>query len=615
MCFACDLSVVLGKLASGNRVLGQDSEGDEFRIGRRKFLGGAIACAGVGLPMLATTPAVAKAPSKTEKASTVFVNAAVYTQSPSQPWAEAVAITGETIAAVGSVKEMQAWIGPRTEVIDLKGKMLMPGFVEGHTHPFLGAFFTSGVDLQYPTREEAMDAIKKYVAQNPTGPLRGFGWRMDMFPDSGPTRQELDEIVSDRPILLFAIDCHSMWVNSKALEIGGITKDTPDPMPSFSYFARDAQGNPTGFVLEVLAVLRLVNAVEPITVKAMGSMLEGWLPKASEAGITTIFDASVPPIGEDEADIIQIYADLEAKGRLPFRVVACHTVKAPVAGAALAAAKLSRRFKSLLVDARVMKIIGDGTAEGWTAYLLEPYTDKPDSRGIPPFTQEQMTSLLREADRAGIDVHVHACGDATTRMVLDGLEEVIRTEPARDRRNTIAHLVTVDDADIPRFGKLGVIGQFSINWHSLDPDSKDIILARYGPERQAKLYRPRSILKTGGRISAGTDWPAAGYYSTYKPLDSIQIGMTRQLIDRAGEEAFLGPADERLELSEALAANTMGAAYQLRLEHKIGSIEVGKLADLIVLEKNLFKIPTSEISRTGIRMTMMNGRFTHRKDL
>ena len=616
MCKACDISAALGQLAAENARSGESSVAGGFALGRRSFVTTALACVSVGIPAAANAAAAqpAKAAPSDGSASTVFRNGAVYTVSSDKPWAEAVAVAGDRIVAVGSDDDMQKFISAGTEVIDLDGQMLMPGFVEGHTHPFLGAFATSGVDLQYPTREEAIGAIKEYVAQNPTGPLRGFGWRMDMFPDSGPTRQELDQIVSDRPIMLFAIDVHSLWVNSKALEIAGVTKDTPDPIPNFSYFARDAKGEPTGFVLEVLALIKVVNAVEPVTVNSMSAVLGTWLPKASAAGITTIFDAAVPPLGNDEGDIIQVYADYEARGQLPFRVVACHAIKGPpVDGAVPTVLKLSQRFRSPLVEARVLKIVADGTEEGWTAYLLEPYTDKPGFRGIPPFTQEQMTKVIRDADAAGVDVHVHACGDATVRMALNAFEEAIANGPARERRNTIAHNVLVDDADIPRFGKLGVIAEFAINWHSMDPDTVDILTARCGPERQSKLYRPRSILKTGGRISAGTDWPAAGYFSTYKPLDSIQIGVTRQLLDRSGDNVCLEPADERLDLSEALAANTIGAAHQLRLDHKVGSIEVGKHADLIVLERNLFKIPASQIAGTAVKMTMLNGSFIYRQ--
>ena len=606
MCRACDLSEALGEFAGENRKSEAAAQSaGSLVIGRRPFVQGAVSLASIGLAQPAASGGVA---------TTVFRNGAVYTLSPKQPWAKAVAVRGDRIVAVGTDADVAKFVGSATQVVDLRGRMLMPGFVEGHTHPFLGAFFAAGVDLQYPTRVEALAAIRDFAKLNPDGVLRGFGWRMDMFPDSGPTRQELDAVVSDRPAMLFAIDCHSMWVNSAALKAAGITKDTPDPISGFSYFARDAAGNPTGFVLEVPAVLQVVNAITAITVPMMATMLGAWLPKASEAGITTLFDAGIPPVGGTEAEIIQIYADYAAKNALPFRVVTCHSIKGPPTDQAVAETeKLRLKFSSDLLQVRVLKIVADGTAEGWTAHMLQPYADRPGFRGIPPFTQDQLNGMVAAADAAQIDVHVHACGDATVRMALNAFEQTIETRPPRDRRNTIAHNVSVDDTDIPRFGQLGVIAEFSINWHSMDPDSVDIITARCGPQLQAQIYRPRSVLKSGGRISAGTDWPAAGYFSTYKPLEAIQIGVTRQLIDRSADNVCLQPADERLELAEALAANTLGAAYQLRMERDIGSIEVGKKADLIVLNENLFNIPKAQIAATRIAMTMMNGRVTHKE--
>ncbi len=623
MCVACSLSDGLGKLVSENLRSERRTGTGAVQMGRRQLLGGALGFAGavgiskVGLAMRtggSSSNSNPPSPSNDGLATMAFTNGAVYTMSTTQPEAEAVAIKGDKILAVGSNSSVQAFIGPKTEIIDLKGQMLMPGFVEGHTHPFLGAYFTSGVDLQFPTLDEALSAIKTYVAANPTGPLRGFGWRMDMFPPDGPSRQMLDAIVSDRPIFLFAIDVHSLWVNSKALEVANITASTPDPIPNFSYFYRDAQGNPTGFVLEVLAELTVVNAVEPVTVATMSSYLQRWFPKAAAAGITTLFDASVPPIADDEGDIIQVYANYEASGEMPFRVVACHAVTGAksVATAASTTVALSKRFSSPLVQARVLKIVADGTEEGWTAYMLEDYTDKPGYRGTPPFTQEQMDSMVAAADLAGIDVHVHACGDATVRMALDAIQWAIANNPARDRRHTIAHNVLVDDADMHRFAQLGVIAEFSPNWHSNDPDTTEILLSRCGPERQAKIYRPNSVLEAGGRISMGTDWPAAGYFSTYKPLDAVQIGVTRKLLNKKDSDPYLQPANERLQLSDALAANTIGAAYQLKMETQVGSIEVGKFADFVVLQNNLFNIPASTISQTPITMTMMNGTFTYR---
>ncbi len=615
MCVACTLSDGLGKIMAENR------RAANAKLGRRQFLGSALAFAGaagvasMGLPMLAgCSSSNQPTPSQDGLATVAFVNAAVYTMATGQPWAQAVAVNGDKIIAVGSTLSVQPLIGPKTQVIDLNGQMLMPGFVEGHTHPFLGAFFTSGVDLQYDSVDGALNAIKQYAAANPTGPLRGFGWRVDMFPSAGPTRQMLDEIVSDRPIMLFSIDVHSMWVNSKALEVANITAATPDPIPNFSYFVRDAQGAPTGYVLEVLAELMVANAVEPVSAQGMAKYLGDWLPKAAKAGITSLFDASVPPVGNSEADIIQVYADFEAKGQLPFRVVACHAAKGQVnvATAASTTVALSKQFNSPLVQARVLKIVADGTEEGWTAYMLADYTDKPGYQGIPPFSQADLTSMITAADLAAIDVHVHACGDRTVQNALNAFQSAIATNPPRDRRNTIAHNVLVDDADIPRFAQLGIIAEFSPNWHSHDPDTTKILLDRMGPERQGKIYRPNSVLNAGGRISMGTDWPAAGYYSTFKPLDAIQIGVTRKLLHKKASDPLLQPANECLKLSDALTANTIGAAYQLKMEDKVGSIEVGKLADLIVLENNLFNIAEADIAKTSVVMTMMNGAFTYK---
>ena len=610
MCVSC------ARLEAFGRYLSAGSRGGG--LNRRHVMSGSLACAAVGagvaLPLSGawSQPAVAT-PASDGAASVVFRGGRIYTVARHRDWAEAVAVRGHDIVAVGSSADVGKLIGPATKVVELDGRMMLPGFVEGHIHPFLGSFFSAGADLQRPTRDEMFAAIAQYAQENPSGPVRGFGWRVDMFPPEGPNKEMLDRVVPDRPAFFFAIDGHSLWVNSKTLEIAGIGRDTPDPIPGFSYFVRDAQGEPTGYILEVAAVLATVNAVDPISVQAMGRLLEGWLPKAAAAGITCIYDAGVPPIGDDQGALIELYTELEEQGRLPFRVIASYMVKGPpVENAARNALALKARIDTALVKVRMLKIVGDGTAEGYTALLLEPYADKPDTYGQSPFSREQWMKMIHDAEAAGIDVHVHACGEGTTRLALDAFEAAIAARPGYDRRHSIAHLVLVDDADIPRFAKLGVNAQFSANWMSADPDTVDILLERYGAERQRKIYRPRSILNAGGTISFGTDWPAAGYFATYKPLDSIQIAVTRQLIG-VPDARVLDPVDERLDLAQAIHANTMGAAYQLRLEQQIGSIEVGKRADLVVLEKDLFAVDPHDIAKVRVDMTMMNGRFTHRR--
>ncbi|MCV7225029.1 amidohydrolase [Mycolicibacterium komossense] len=541
----------------------------------------------------------------------VFHNGRVYTVAGPTPWAEAVAVTGKAITYVGDDAGALALAGPNTRIVDLGGKLLMPGFVEGHIHPFLGSFLSTGVDLQVPTGADALAAIAKYASDNPRGPVRGFGWRVDMFGPEGPSRADLDTVLPDRPGFFFAIDGHSMWANSKALEMAGVTKDTPDPIPGFSYYVRDHNGEPTGYVLEVDAVLSLVNAIEPISADTMAKLLEGWLPKASAAGITSLFDAGVPPIGGDQSALIGLYTDVEKRGALPFRIVASYSVKSPpVDDAVQQLTEIRSKINTELVQVNVVKIIGDGTQEGYTAWLLEPYADKPDSTGASPFTEAQWHQLVTEVDAAGFDVHVHACGERTARTALDSIEAAIAANPPRDRRHAVAHLVYVQDPDSARFGKIGAIAQFSANWISADPDTVQNLAARYGSPRKDLFYRTQDVLRSGGRISLGTDWPAAGYFSTYKPLDSIQIGVTRQLIGQPGAQV-LAPADQALSVAEAVHANTMGAAYQLRLDAVVGSVEVGKLADLIVLDKNILEIDPHDIHAAQVTMTMMNGQIRH----
>ena len=546
-----------------------------------------------------------------QAADFVFRNGPIYTVAGPAPWAEAVSVKDNTITHVGDEAGAMALVGPTTRVVDLDGRLLLPGFVEGHIHPFLGAFLTSGVDLQVPTGADALVAIAKYAEQNPAGPVRGFGWRVDMFGPEGPTRADLDTVLPDRPGFFFAIDGHSLWANSKALELAGVRRDTQDPIPGFSYYVRDDNGDPTGYVLEVDAVLSLVNAIEPISTETMGTLLQTWLPKASQAGITSLFDAGVPPIGGDQGALISLYTDVERRGELPFRVVASYSVKAPpVDGAAQRLTDLRDRISTDLVQVGAVKIIGDGTQEGYTAWLIEPYADKPDSTGGSPFTSEQWHQLIAEVDAAGFDVHVHACGERTARTALDAIERAISRNPPRDRRHAIAHLVYVEDPDNSRFGELGVIAQFSANWMSADPDTVRNLAARYGTPRQELFYRAQDVLKSGGRISLGTDWPAAGYFSTYKPLDSIQIGVTRQLVGQP-DAPVLAPAEQRLTIAEAVHANTLGAAHQIRLDDRVGSLEVGKLADMIVLDQNILETDPHHIHQANVTMTMMNGQIRH----
>lgn len=542
--------------------------------------------------------------------ATVFRGGAVYTVDATRPWASAVAVRDNRIIAVGTDEEATSAAGPDARVMELDGRMLLPGFVEGHIHPLLGGFYTSGVDLQVPTGADALAVIAAYAAANAQGPIRGFGWRMDMFGSGGPHREDLDAIVPNRPVMLFAIDGHSLWVNSVALELAGINRETPDPAPGFSHYARDASGEPTGFILEVAALLPVVHAVEPITAEMFGRLLAEWAPKAAAAGVTAVFDAGMPPAGDDPDELACVYTDLEAAGRLPFRVVVSSVVGGPPIDDAVARTlELARRCDTELVRGGVLKIVGDGTVEGHTGCLLEAYADRPGFTGTTALNDEQWRRLVAEADAAGLDIHIHAIGDGTVRIALDAIEAAIAANPPRDRRHTLAHVEFVDAADLPRFAELGVIAQFSPNWIAMDP-SLETVRTRVGNERFSRQYLLRSVLDSGAAVSFGTDWPAAGFYSTYRPLDAIESALTRRTLGDP-DAPVLGPDDERIDLVAALQASTLTPARQLRIDGLVGSIEVGKCADLVVLRENLFDVEPHRIAETCVDMTMMNGRFTH----
>lgn len=547
---------------------------------------------------------------ETGYASFVFQNGGVYTVTSARRFAEAVAVRGDRIAYVGSTMGARELVGPQTQVIDLAGRMLLPGFVEGHVHPVVGAFVSRGVDLQTDDPDEVLARIAAEAAANPDAPVvRGYGWRYNAFPEDGPTKDALDELVPDRPVFLFAVDAHGAWVNSRALELAGITRETPDPQPPFSVYQRDWYGGPTGYLVEVPAIMEVFESIAPVDKAFVREGLDEWAPRFAAAGITSVFDAGIQGLPVEQG--FELYTELEAEGKLPFRVVGSYYWNDPEIDPLPRLRALRERFRTELVDPRVLKINADGGELQHTAFLRQAYVDEPRKTGALIIPEDILREVVAEADEEGIDFHCHCYGDGATRAMLDALEAAIESNPKRIRRHSLGHLGIVDPWDIPRFAVLGAIAQYSLNWAALDPAMDLVVRKRVGPARLKRMFSPRPLIDAGARISMGTDWPAANYTSTYKPLDAIQMAVTRQQIGRP-EQEVLGGKTQRLSLDEALLANTLGAAFQLRLEESVGSIEVGKKADLVVLDKNLFEIPEHEIAQTRVLLTLMNGRITHR---
>ena len=549
-----------------------------------------------------------------EKADYVFKNGAVYTIDSKNPKAEALAVTGKKISYVGSNRGANAFIGKNTKVIDLKGKMLLPGFVESHTHPTL-AIFAQGADLQTDSLDELLARTKAWADAHPDAKvIQGFGWRYTMFPTTGPTKAALDKLFPDKPVLLIAIDVHSAWVNSKTLEMAGIDARTPDPAPGTSYFQRDPKNNePTGWVVEIPAEQLVLAKLNPPTPEAVIAATAEKLQEFAAAGVTAVWDGGITVIPTEHG--LAGYQQMEKEGKLPVRIVGSYYWNNPeVTDPVKTVLELRRKFNSELVQARTLKILFDGGEAQHTAAMLKPYADQPGSRGDYQLDEKLVKAAVLTAQANGIDTHAHALGDRAVRDYLNAVEVARKAYPDNPARHAASHVTFLADEDVGRFAKLNVTLQTSAQWAMPDPTMYRSAQIVGEDVAFREWYRMNSVLKAGGRLALGMDWPANNYVASYRPLDAIQVAVTRAILPQYGKDQFtpvLPPVNERITLEQALKAQTIDAAYVLGLEEKIGSLKAGKLADIIVLEKDLHKIPPSGISTTRVKLTMMNGRITY----
>ncbi len=550
-----------------------------------------------------------------ESADYVLTNGAVYTIDAASTRAEAVAVTGKTITYVGSKEGVAAYVGRDTQVIDLQGRMLLPGFVESHIHPTL-AIVASGADLPCDSVAEVLARTKAWADAHPDAKLiQGFGWRYTLFPTTGPTKAELDKLFPDKPVLLVAIDAHSAWVNSKALELAGIDAKTPDPAPGVSFFQRDPKTNePTGWVVETLAEQMVMAKLNPPTPEAVIAAAAEKFQEFAASGITAVFDAGMGTIPTEQG--LAGYQQLERENKLPVRVVGSYYWNNPeVTDPVADVLALRDKFNSQLVQVRALKIMFDGGEAQHTAVMLQPYADQPGFLGEYALDEKLVKAAVLKAQANGVDTHAHCYGDATVRTYLDAVEAARKAYPNSPSRHASAHNIFVSDQDVPRFAKLNVTMQSSAQWAMPDPTIKRTAGIVGEDVAFREFFRHNSVLKAGGRVAFGTDWPASGYIVTYRPLDVIQVAVTRGILSRFGRDQFatvLPPEDERITLDQALKASTLDAAYVLGLEDRIGSLRPGKLADLVVINMDLHQMKPSEISTTKVDLTMMNGRITYR---
>ena len=538
-----------------------------------------------------------------EVAQLLLKNGSVYTVDPGRSWVEAIAIADGKIVYTGSDNGAASLVNPDTIVVDLDGKMALPGFVDAHAHPSHAMDYVGNISLYLLDSQEAYrGAIAEFVEDHPTAEVyRGSGWDNKYYPSTGPTKEILDSIVPDRPISLVSYDGHSVWVNSLTLNMAGITRETTDPEGGL--IERDlASGEPNGTLRE--SAMRLVDKVIPdYSMQERKDALLAYQEMASRAGITLSHDAML------EQESIQAFKELEAEGllRMRFRGAVLMEPNLPIERQVEEALNWQLRNKGPDFQTKTAKIFVDGVIEGGTAYLFEPYLHKPGFCGEPIWQPEILNAVSAALDAAGIQIHFHVIGDAAAHITLDALEVAQDENGKRDSRHLITHLQLVAPADIQRFKRLGVIGVPQPFWFAIDEYYWSLALPFLGKERADSQYPMRSFLEAGVKMASASDFPVT---IPFDPLIGIQAGITRTAIDGSVEDV-LWP-DERVSLEEMIASFTINGAYANFLENVTGSLEVGKRADVVVLERNLFDIPPSEISKTEVLMTLVDGKEVYR---
>ena len=516
----------------------------------------------------------------TTTADVILHGGRVHTVDDARPVAAGVAVQAGRIAAVGDDAAVLALAGPRTRIIDLRGRTLLPGFQDAHVHPV-----TAGLDRLRCDLSTASDAagylrlIGEYAARFPERPvIVGAGWEMGAFPGGTPSRQLLDRIVPDRPAILENRDGHGSWANSLALRLGGVDASTPDP--SDGRIERDADGHPQGTLHE--GAMDLVARLIPRPTD------EEWLEGARigqaelhRLGITAWQEAS----GDDV--IMAAYRRLAEGDGLTGRVVVAQRWRHDRGPDQLETLVERRRTHTLgRLRADRVKLFLDGVIENYTAAMLQPYLG-PDgrltaNRGLAHFDADELGAVVRLVDAAGFHVHCHAIGDRAVRQGLDAIEAAVAGNPRWDRRPTIAHIQVIHPSDVPRFAAIGVVANGQPLWALHETQMDVLTLPFIGAERAGWQYPFGSLLRAGARLAFGSDWAV----STPDPLIQMEVAVRRTAVTRRDSPAFL--PEECITLEAAIHAFTLGAAYVNGLEADTGSIAVGKLADLAVLDRDLF---------------------------
>jgi predicted amidohydrolase YtcJ len=533
-------------------------------------------------------------------ADTLIVNARIYTVNSQQPWAEALAIKNGKIVAVGSSNELASYRAG-AKVVDAGKHLILPGFVDCHIHFMDGSMGLTQVDLNgTKSVAEIQKRVKEYADSHPNEPwITGMGWTYPTFgPSALPDRKFLDAVVPDRPVYLVAFDGHSSWANSKALKMAGINNQTPDP-PN-GKIVRDDRHEATGALKESAGDL-IAKVMPKSTREQRLAALRLGIHEANKFGLTRVHSA-----GQD-FEWLDLYDELRREGALTLRLYIAYFLDPPqLTPEAIDKIEQARRtYHDDWISGGVVKTMLDGVVEAHTAAMLEPYSDDPSESGGLFWDPEKYKATVAELDRRGLQIFTHAIGDRAVRLALDAYQNAAETNRTSDMRPRIEHIETISTADIPRFGKQGVIASFQPLHAYPDEDTLNVWARNVGPDRASRAWVWHSIESTGGRLAFGSDWPVV----TLNPWPGVQNALARQTTEGEPSGGFV--PSERISLEDALKAYTLGAAFAGRREKTEGSLEPGKLADLIVLSQDLFKINPNQISKEEVLLTMVGGKIVY----
>ena len=533
-------------------------------------------------------------------ADLVIVSEAVFTACQDRPIRGGVAVVGNRISAVGPMADVRKHIGPRTRIHRFENQLVLPGFHDHHVHVFCGSLAQESVWLEKADSEAAAARMTAaFAAGRPDDPwLHGFCWYHAFWDDKTlPQRHSLDRLVADRPVFLFNAELHGAWVNTRALETCGITRDTPDP--DFGRIERDHRGEPTGFLYETAMGLAAPQAFDLSRQRRTG-LLRGFLAKTARLGITSVGD--MQPLPGMELGDTDIYREFEERGELTTRI---HLVTA--LGADLASARrLRAAYTSPRLRFSALKQFLDGVHTTYTAYTVAPYADDPTTRGITLIPPDLVERWVVAADREGFRMRLHACGDGAVRLGLDCFDAAGRINGRRDARHTLEHIESLHPDDAARFGPLGVTASVQPEHLAITATFADNpYRVRLGEARCRMTWPNQTLRRNGARLALGSDYPVV----KLDPMLEIYRAVTRLHDD--GEPAGGWNPQERLTLAETLRAYTADSAYAAFRESDLGILAPGKSADIVVLDRNLFDIEAEEILDAKVKLTLMDGQVVY----